>query len=122
MTAPPIFASNIFGTNANGTDQPFGTPWLVFVDSLRVICFVLVAIFVARLVVGAVRHVHLDWWQTVTAVAVLVASAAILETEWDHFGHGVGNGGRLFMNLAALAMFVVVFPGVRWAFHRRSNR
>ncbi|MGH9095619.1 MAG: hypothetical protein ACRDXE_10700 [Acidimicrobiales bacterium] len=85
------------------TGRPFGTAWLVFADSVRILVLMLAVINLGRAVVDAWRHAR------GLAVGVALICLVAGETEWDHLGQPVGLGGRLWLTLAALAVITAAY-------------
>jgi hypothetical protein len=94
--------ADTFGTSVSAPGHPFGTPWLMFVDCCRVMCMLCCG---AGIVGGLVRWRAVDGAKRALIAACAVYSLSTGETEWDRLGYWVGDGGRLWLNLAASVLF-----------------
>jgi hypothetical protein len=118
--------SSVFGYGPPGA-HPFGSPYLIVLDSIRVlILFLVIVNWMSMLIVYfKARRLRQNYpktpdslsegrWLALT-LAVFAGGLYVAETEWDHMGTPVGGGGRLWLGLT---MMVLLFG---WLEERRRK-
>nr|MDQ2729214.1 hypothetical protein [Actinomycetota bacterium] len=115
MTAALIATAGTFGTDLRGPGHPFGTPWLAFVDTVRV----LLILALGWNVTLAGRAVLAHTVHAARGIALAAFCWVVGITEWDKLGLGVGHGGRLWLSVIAFAaVTTVTWP---WRHTRRGR-
>lgn len=101
---PAQFPADTFGTTGGGVAHPFGTPWLIFVDTIRGMLLLLLGWDIVVATRAAfIRHTI----PASRAIAVICACWVVAETEADRVGFGVGHGGMLWISVVAFVAFTV---------------
>lgn len=108
--------SDTFGTTSGGVGHPFGSPWLIFVDTTR--AFLLVLLGWNTVVAVRARYLR-HTMSTVRMVTVVCFCWVVGETEADRVGFGVGHGGRLWLSVAAFVAITATLWGLSPARDRR---
>lgn len=93
LTAAVEIGHGTFGYGPAHT-HPFGSPWLVFLDLLRVMVFCTLGLAVVATIM---RWRDVDTSKKFLMCADVVGLVICFETEWDNLGAGVGRGGRLWL-------------------------